>query len=223
MDEYKVKIISTENVTHDVKSLKVQKPEGYNFIPGQATDISINKQNLIDEKRSFTFTGLNEWDHLEFTIKIYSDHNGVTKNIGNIKSGDELMIGEPWGIINYKGEGTFIAGGAGVTPFIAILRNLRNENKIGDNKLIFANKTEADIIRKDEIYNILGNNFINILSHEKTESYSYGYITEEFLKSIVGDINKMFYLCGPPPMMDSVEKSLNNMGVKSNLIVKEAF
>lgn len=224
MEEYKVKILDIKNVTHDVKALKVEKPKGYRFTSGQATDVAINKSNFVDQKRSFTFTSRNEWDYLEFTIKIYDDHNGVTKEIGKLKAGDELIIGEPWGSISYKGEGVFIAGGAGVTPFIAILRELNSKNKIGNNKLIFANKTEADIIRKDEFEKILGKNFINILSHQKSEKYHNGFITEEFLKSTVKDFNnKMFYLCGPPPMMDAIEKQLHNLQVNENSIVKEAF
>ena len=108
MNDYKVKIINTEFVTHDVKSLEIKKPEGFSFIPGQAADVSINKPDLINEKRPFTFTGLNEWDYLQFTIKIYNEHNGVTKKIANLKSGDELIISAPWGSISYKGEGIFI-------------------------------------------------------------------------------------------------------------------
>jgi predicted ferric reductase len=44
------------------------------------------------------------------------------KRIRKLKHGDELIIRDVWGAIEYKGEGVFIAGGAGVTPFIAILR-----------------------------------------------------------------------------------------------------
>lgn len=223
MNDHKVKILSIENVTHDVKSLKFEKPKKYSFTPGQASDVAINKPNYLNEKRPFTFTSLNDRVHLEFTIKIYNDHDGVTKEIGHLKAGDELIISEPWGTIGYKGEGVFIDGGAGVTPFIAILRELNSRNKIGNNKLIFANKTEADIIRRDEFEKILGKNFVNILSHEKLERYAYGYITEEFLKSIVDGFNKMFYLCGPPPMMDAIEKQLANLHVDENSIVKEAF
>ena len=223
MNDYKVKILEIKNVTYDVKSIKFEKPKGYSFTPGQAADVSINKPNYINEKRPFTFTGLNEWDYLEFTIKIYNDHNGVTKEIGNLKTGDELIVSEPWGSISFKGEGIFIAGGAGVTPFIAIIRYLQFKNEIGNNKLIFANKTGADIVLKKEFEKILGKNFINILSNEKLERYAYGFITEEFLKSTIDDFNKMFYLCGPPPMMDAIEKQLTNLQVNENSIVKEAF
>jgi predicted ferric reductase len=52
---------------------------------------------------------------LEFTNKIYDSHNGVTK-IRKLKHGDVII--RVWGAIEYKGEGLFIAGGAGVTPFL---------------------------------------------------------------------------------------------------------
>ncbi len=223
MQDYKVKILDIKNVTHNVKSLKIEKPAGYSFLPGQASDVAINKPNFIDKKRPFTFTALNDWNYLEFTIKIYNDHDGVTKEIGNLNAGEELIIGEPWGAISYKGEGTFIAGGAGITPFIAILRELKSKNKIGKNKLIFTNKTEEDIILKDEFENILGENFINILSHQKSDKYPYGFITEDFLKSTINFFNKMFYLCGPPPMMDTLEKIFQNLNIQSKQIVKEEF
>ncbi len=223
MAEHKVKILAIENVTHDVKSLRLEKPNGYGFTPGQATDVAINKPGLTDQKRSFTFTSLNKWDYLEFTIKIYNDHNGVTKEIGKLKPGEELIIDDPWGAISYKGEGIFIAGGAGVTPFIAILRELDTKNQIGNNKLIFANKTEADIIRKDEFEKMLNKNFINILSHQKSDKYHFGFITEEFLKSVFKNLNQYFYLCGPDPMIESVEKILMDFNVDKSYIVKEKF
>ncbi|HEX9252636.1 MAG TPA: FAD-binding oxidoreductase [Ignavibacteriaceae bacterium] len=223
MKEFRVKVLRIDNVTHDVLCIKVQKPDGFKFTPGQATDVAINKPGYVDQKRSFTFTALNNWDYLEFTIKIYDDHNGVTKEIGKLNVGDQLIIGEPWGSIKYKGEGTFIAGGAGITPFIAILRELDLKNQKGNNKLIFANKTETDIILKDDFVKMLGKNFINILSLEKNDKYNYGYITEEFLKLNVDSLDKMFYLCGPPAMMDVVEKILANLNVDKDLIVKEEF
>lgn len=223
MAEHKLKILDIKNVTHDVKSLKVEKPKGYSFIPGQATDVAINKPNLADQKRSFTFTSLNEWDYLEFTIKIYNDHNGVTKEIGKLKPGDELIIDDPWGSISYKDEGYFIAGGAGVTPFIAILRELNSKNQIGNNKLIFANKTEADIIHEDEFEKMLGKNFINILSHQKSDKYHYGFITKEILQSVLKKLNQYFYLCGPDPMIESAEKILIDLNVDKSYIVKEKF
>src|SRR5947199_6755341 len=118
--EYTVQILSIDQLTHNVRQFRLQKPQGYAFVPGQATEVSINKEGWEAEKRPFTFTGLNEDPYLEFTIKCYTDHPGVTNELSKLNNGDELIIGDVWGAISYQGEGYFIAGGAGITPFLAI-------------------------------------------------------------------------------------------------------
>ncbi len=221
--EYPVKIKSIENVTHDVLQIRTDKPAAYTFMPGQATDISINKKGWKEELRPFTFTSLPDYDYLEFTIKTYPAHKGVTNQLLELKKDDELILHDVFGDIGYKGEGVFIAGGAGVTPFIAIFRYLKSINGIGNNKLISANKTQADIILKEEFRQLLGNNFINILSDEHVKEYAHGFITESFLKENITSKKPYIYVCGPPPMMDAVEKQLINLHIDTQSIVKEAF
>ena len=132
-----------------------------------------------------------------------------------------MILHDVFGDIEYKGEGVFIAGGAGVTPFISIFRHLQLANEIGNNKLIFPNKTKADIILEEEFKSLLGEIFINVLSDEKVDAYANGYITEDFLKANIGDINKNFYVCGPPPMMDAIEKMLTNLHLAEKLIIRK--
>lgn len=217
------KVKSVSKITHDVLRIVTEKPLHYAFSPGQAVEVAINKEGWKNEIRPFTFTNLPDDNVLEFTIKTYPSHKGVTNEMLSLKPGEELIIDEPWGTIAYKGEGAFIAGGAGITPFISIFRHLHSQNKIGNNKLIYANKTKADIVLKDEFEKILGRNFINILSDEKTVEYGYGFITEDFLKKSGIDLKKYFYICGPPPMMDAVEKILQNLNIDQKMIVKEEF
>lgn len=223
MQQHIVKIETIDKVAHDVLKIITEKPKKYAFTPGQATEISINKNGWKDKKNPFTFTCLLEDNYLEFTIKTYPSHKGVTNQLLHLKINDELILHEVFGAINYKGEGVFIAGGAGVTPFISIFRNLESENKIGNNKLIFANKTKDDIILEDELKKLLGTNFINILSDEKVDGYANGQITKDFIKANCGGTNKLFYLCGPPPMMEAIEKQLADLNVDNKSIVKEAF
>jgi len=178
-----VKIKSTELITHDVLKIITEKPPHYNFTPGQATEVSINKPEWKEKKNPFTFTCLPEDDFLEFNIKTYPEHKGVTNELLKLVKEDELILHDVFGAISYMGEGVFIAGGAGITPFISIFRYLKSKNVIGENKLIFANKTKKDIILEQEFKDLLGGNFINILSEEKADGYAYGQITEKFLKA----------------------------------------
>jgi ferredoxin-NADP reductase len=216
-----VRIKSIKHVTHDVLQIITEKSPYHDFTPGQAVEISINKKGWKNEKRPFTFTCLPESTFLEFTIKTYPSHKGVTNELLSLKKNDELILHDVFGAITYRGEGLFIAGGAGVTPFICIFRYLQSNNKTGDNKLIFANKTMADIILADEFKKLLGKNFINILSDEIAGGYAHGQITESFLKPHVGVATENVYICGPMPMIDAVEKQLSNLGIGKNVIIKE--
>lgn len=221
MEKHFVKIKSIKHITPDVLQIVTEKPLKYNFTPGQATEIAINKTGWKDEKRPFTFTSLPIDDFLEFTVKAYPANKGVTNELLNLKEDDELILHDVFGAIAYKGEGLFIAGGAGVTPFICIFRNLQFKNEIRGNKLIFANKNKADIILKTEFGKMLGDNFINILSDETTDEYAHGQIGEDFLKANITDFAQQFYICGPPPMMDAVKKQLTKLGVSEKAITTE--
>lgn len=219
----RVKILDITHLTHDVVKVVAEKPATLNYQPGQAVDISINKPNWEQELRAFTFTSLPDDGYIEFAIKTYPIHNGVTQQLLLLNKGNELLIHDVFGDITYKGEGVFIAGGAGVTPFIAILKQLEKENKIGNNKLIFANKTKADIILEDKFQQLLGDNFINILSDEEIANYEHGFISADLIKRHINEQTKYFYLCGPEPMMQAVEKQLSSLGIVNSFIVKEAF
>lgn len=221
---YTLKILDIEEVTHDVKKFTFEKPEGYEFEPGQATEVAIDKEGWRDKKRPFTFTSLNEDEHLEFVIKIYPEHNGVTEQIGNLEVGDSFIIDESWGTIQYDGEGVFLAGGAGVTPFIAIFRDLHKKGEIGQNKLIFSNKTDRDIILKEEFSKILGSNFINVITDEKPDGdhiFLDGFIDKDFLKSQIDDFKQPFYICGPQPFNEAMMSSLKELGADPDALVFE--
>ena len=217
------RITSIQKITPDVLQIQTEKPAGIEFKSGQAVDMSINKEGWEKEVRPFTFTTLPEDDFLEFTIKTYPAHNAVTNELLQLVPGDELLLGDVFGDISYKGKGIFIAGGAGITPFIAIFRQLKQKDETAGNKLIFANKTKADIIQEQYFKEILGNDFINILSGEKIEGYENGYINEALIRKNINDTNQYFYLCGPPPMMDAVIKQLHSIGINDDHIVMEAY
>jgi ferredoxin-NADP reductase len=219
--EYKIRITDIKQVTHDVKCFRMEKPAGYEFLPGHATDLSINKPGFEQEMRPFTFTCLTQEPYLEFTIKRYADHHGVTDQLHQLQTGDEVIIRDSWGAIDYKGPGYFIAGGAGITPFIAILRQLHDENKAAGNKLFFSNKTAADIIYEDELSKILGKNAVFILTREKDNKHEHGRIDEAFIRKNIKDFNRHFYICGPDPMVLELVNTLQKTGASTDALVFE--
>ncbi|MDO8508133.1 MAG: FAD-binding oxidoreductase [Nanoarchaeota archaeon] len=223
MVDHIVKILNTKQITDNVKSFLVEKPNNFNFIPGQAVDLSINLPDYKNEKRPFTFTSLNEYSNLEFTIKIYNERNGVTKKLGELQNGSELILSDPFGAIQYKGKGVFLAGGAGITPFIAILRQLKKDKALKGNTLIFSNKTEKDIILKEEFDQMKkeGLEVIYTLTRELNSKYENKRIDEDFLKQKINNFNQNFYICGPIRFVGELTSILIKLGANPDSVIVE--
>jgi ferredoxin-NADP reductase len=217
MEEYEITISKIDKITHDVFQLTTEKPADYNFTPGQATEVSIDKDGWEKEKRPFTFTSLPTDAYLEFIIKSYPNHNGVTEQIAKLKAGDHLLIGEAWGAITYQRPGTFIAGGAGITPFISIFRDLEKKDAVSGNRLIFSNKTKGDIILPNYWEQLLDENYHPVL----TEKESGKRVDKDFLKKLDLKEDEQIYLCGPPAMVEDLTEACKALGLDTNNVVLE--
>jgi ferredoxin-NADP reductase len=219
---HKVKILSISFVTHDVKRFVVEKPAGFEFKPGQAVEVIVDKKGWENKARPFTFTSLNSDLILEFIIKGYTDHKGVTDKLHDLRPGDELILGDVFGTINYKGKGVFIAGGAGITPFIAIFRELKGKGGLSGNKLIFSNKTSRDVILEKELKEYFNPNDLTlILTEENKDGFETRKVNQDLLKEKINDFSQNFYLCGPPPMVADMKKYLKELGVRDDRIIFE--
>lgn len=221
MAAYIVKVLEANYIIHDVKRFVIEKPEGYDFLPGQATDISINLPEWKNECRPFTFTSLREWNYLEFMIRIYNKHQGLTNMLGGINAGDELIIHDVFGTIEYKGPGVFIAGGAGITPFISIFRDLYRNKKIQGNKLIYSNKTSDDIILDEELQLMLKQNYLKLFTRENVIGYIDRRIDRNFLIENIADFNQHFYVCGPDSFVSNILTLLKELGADAESLIFE--
>ncbi len=213
-----ITISEVRTITHDVKQFRLDRPSGFDFKVGDATELALDLDEWRDEKRPFTMTSLPEDPYLEFTIKGYPDHDGVTTRLHDLKAGDTVLIDEPFKTFRNEGKGVFIAGGAGVTPFLAMLRNLEEDGRLDGYTLIFANKREEDIICRDELSLMRGLKVVHVLSDEQVPEMRHGYIDADLIREEVSSFDQRFYLCGPPPMMDAVQESLDDLGVRADAV-----
>ncbi len=223
MKEQILTIEKIQRLTHNVLRFTLNTSEEIRFLPGQAAELAVDKDGWREKAHPFTFTSLPYEDHLEFTIKIYPEHKGVTEELSKLEVGDSILLKSIFGAIHYKGKGTFIAAGAGVTPFISILRSLDERGELSGNRLIFANSQKRDIINRSEFESMLGDDFRNILSREDIKGYEHGYIDAKYLKENMASPEGYFYVCGPEPMMEEVEESLKKLGISEDKIIKEKF
>lgn len=153
--EHTVDLLHVGFITHDVKQFITTRPDDLDYEPGQGVELALDLDGWRDEGRPFTPTSLADEDVLEFTIKAYPEHDGVTERLHALEPGAKLHVSDSFGSITWQGPGTFIAAGAGITPFLAILRERARTGELEESVLHFTNSTPADIICERELEDLL--------------------------------------------------------------------
>jgi ferredoxin-NADP reductase len=226
MTEHTLKLRRTEQLTHDTYRLVTTRPEGYGFVPGQANHWGIERGGFRDAAKPFTITSLPDEDHLEFVIKSYPtdqypEHDGFTELIPQLEPGEAIYVDDAGGDIRDEGRGLFVAGGAGVTPFIPILKDRQRRGELDGSTLLYSNKTEADIILRELWEEMEGLETVFTLTEEAHSRLPKTQTDTALLQQNLRGHHEKVYVCGPPPMMKSVIADLRAMGVEEDRIVVE--
>jgi cytochrome-b5 reductase len=210
-----------EYVNHDTRRFILERPEGFDFEPGQGVELSIQQEPWEDEGHPFTPTSLTNDLVLEFIIKGYPESDGFTMAMQDLDAGAGLSLGDPFGSIRYRGPGVFIAAGAGITPFLAILRRLAREGALAGHKLLLSNKTEQDLICAEELRHYLGDQAHFTFTRQPNTSHDTHHIDHGYLRGHIDDLEQYFYVCGPDAFVKAVNEDLINLGVDSQRLVYE--
>ncbi len=233
---YRVAEVSRE--THNVWTLRLQPPPGrsrFPYRPGQFCFLTLWRaaRGLPVEEHPFTISSSPSRDHLACTIKQSGD---FTATIGETRAGDPVSIQGPFGRFSYTlhpapADLVFIAGGIGITPLMSMLRQMRDAEADRDVLLIYANRTEADIVFRSELDEIAAGGHprlqvVHVLSdRDGPWEGETGYVTRDMIARLVGDNpgQRSYYVCGPPPMMKQVIGALRELRVPPGRIAFERF
>lgn len=215
---YTVKLLKKEKLTHDVVGLILERPIGYAFTPGQYIDFTMDQPGKPSEEAPLSFTGLNSDPELHLALKTHLEKQDITAHIKRLEEGAMVHISEPKDEVYYRGPGVFIAGGTGITPFMAIFRQLEKDGKLDGNMLLYANKRGEDICFEGELYKMFGTDFISILSLEDRPRNAAGEIDPGFVQKHVKDLDQPFYVCGPEPFVNDVADVLKEVGVEQSRV-----
>jgi ferredoxin-NADP reductase len=221
MTKYTVKVLKAHFINHNVKRIVVEKPKAYEFLAGQAAEIAIDEPGFRNITRPYTITSVSESDFLEFFIKVSTNPVTISGRLGNVNRGDDLIISNAFGNIRYRGPGLFIAGGTGITPFIAICRQLSLSNSLNNCFLLLANKTVRDIILKDELEDLFETGYVDVLEDRAGSNAEPGFLGSKLLREYEQSPGAYYYICGPIKFTLIIIKHLINMGVDESRIIYE--
>ncbi|HEY0854047.1 MAG TPA: hypothetical protein VGD86_04395 [Devosia sp.] len=146
----------------------------------------------------------------------------MTERLFHYEPGQSLVLRDSWGTITYRGPGTFIAGGAGVTPFIAILRDLARQGKLGGHTLIASNRSARDIILREEFEAMSGLSTLwTVTDDVEARGVEHKRIDAAFLREHITDFSQNFYLCGPDDMVRELRGTLEGLGARTDAVTWE--
>ena len=143
---------------HNVRRYTLEKPADYSFKPGQATEVSLDEDGWRDKKHPFTFTVADRRPEPRIHHQELLQHRRRRRHRAALRLQTRPVAGAArrLGHHHLQRPGHLHRRRRGVTPFIAILRDLHHNRKMEGHTLIVSNRTEADIILRDEFESFRG-------------------------------------------------------------------
>ncbi len=216
--------------TPDVKSFRFDRPMGMDCFAGQYMIVTI-KINGKELREPFTISSSpTERDYLEFTKKLTG--HPFSNALEALKVGDKVLIEAPFGEFTFKGEFdkiALIAGGIGITPLRCIIRYVTDNQLKTKMILLYSNRYEDEIVFKNELEDMQRQNrnlkVVNTITRpgDKWKGVT-GRINREMIQKVIPDyMDRIFYICGPPKMVETVVGILKEMNMSENRIRYEYF
>ncbi|WP_371869552.1 2Fe-2S iron-sulfur cluster-binding protein [Duganella flavida] len=225
------RVIGQQRLTHDITQLRIQLSESLQYKAGQFAQLSLAPLGELERSYSFA-TPVQPDAQVQFFIRKVV--GGALSTLVNERSvvGEEVVVDGPLGDFWLRPADApllFIAGGSGLAPVLAVLRDALHASVRRPATLLFGAREEHDLYALEEIKAIAQDwraafEFVPVLSGAAADSSWKG------RRGMVGDYlaqhatpESHAYLCGPPAMIDACSATLAQCGVDSKHIHADRF
>ncbi len=225
-----------------VCSLVLRAPEGAapRRDPGQFVFVRLHDPAVPPEEHPFTVaSSALEPGRIRLTIRAVGDY---TRALPRVAPGARAEVAGPYGRFTYRrlragAPLVFLAGGIGVTPFLAMLRTLRREDPGRRVTLMWGARTSADLVAADALLaaerEMPDLHVIPVLSREANGESLHGRIDAARVRALVAgsiapasaarDPGAVFFVCGPGAFVRDVVRALRAAGVPRGRVLVERF
>lgn len=223
----KATVVSIEDMTHDIKRLRLKTNKPLEFSPGQYAQLQFTPEHI----RPYSMAGIPGDEHLEFHLRRVPDGR-VTGYVADVlKVGDSVRVSGPLGTayLRRKHEGPLlcVAGGTGLAPILSIVRGAFAAGMANPVHLYFGVRSARDVY---------GLNWLNALRVEHPSLQLHvvatsgaepnqrsGLVTDAIASDWASLAGFKAYLCGAPPMVEAATVLVQTRGLEARHIYADAF
>ncbi len=230
-----VKLIGKEPAAEGTMTFIFEKPAGYSFQAGQHMDVQLTDPTVTDKDRHFTLADSPGGNDLRFTTRMRD--SGFKRVLGAMEIGTLVNIGPAHGSFTLHEDQTqtavFLAGGIGITAAYAMIKDATERQLPHDIVLIYSNRRPEDAPFLPQLQQLADQNPNVVLAPTMTEmerstvawTGQTGMIDQAMLEKYVSSPQKLavYYISGPPEMVNAMHTLLTNWGVAETNIRTEEF
>ena len=215
-------LISTEDITHDIREFHLQTVESLPFRPGQYALLGLPG---VAGQRAYSMSNVMAKDDAavwQFQIKRVPAGKGTTVLFDRLRLGDQIGIDGPFGSAYLREECprdvVCISGGSGISPMLSIARAMMRSPAMASRQLHFfyGGRAQRDICGEAELRELPG--FAERLFYHPSLSMPeadtswtghVGFVHENVLPTIGGSLpDYEYYFAGPPAMTQATQRLL---------------
>lgn len=182
---------------------------------------------FLREEHPFTINSYETPSRLRITAKAVGD---FTRSLQHVAEGDPVAVEGPFGVYSYRSFSDYssvpvvgIAGGVGITPFIAMAEALREEtpeSRPPEVKLIWGVRSAKHYLHRS-LFELLSGEWEDFTFYPFEGPFDYALLEQQIGPELL--THARFFICGPPDMMRFVSDNLRARGVEKKRILMERF
>lgn len=232
------KLLGSETLAEGTMAFHLERPADFEFRPGQSIDLYLETgSGAAGQDVMHTFSMVSAPHEETLTVATRMRDSAYKRRLGSLRPGGELYIDGPFGTALVLDEesprpAVLIAGGIGITPFMSILRHAGRQDSTRQLILLYSNRRPQDTAYLDELQQLerklpgfrLVATMTGMADSAEAWEGPVGYLDAERIADACRELdNPLFYLSGPPMLVEAMRDILEDIGVDDEDIHSEGF
>jgi ferredoxin-NADP reductase len=220
--------------TPRVRSLVLHLPEWPGHKAGQHVDVRLTADDGYQAQRSYSIASAPQSGMVTLTVERLEDGEVSSYLAGELRLGDKFELRGPIGgyFVWTPALGwplLLVAGGSGIVPLMAMLRQRNATNTNVPATLLYSSRSADDIIYRAELDKLAGQGVTVVHTLTRTQPPAWRGLSRRIDRAMLASVgfapaeHPHIFICGPTPMVEAAARDLRDLGHAPNLIKTERF